>query len=94
MDEDSRFQFMTEKWMRRVQKKYEGAVICRNQHSTDNLGESITGLKPFEEHQCSFPLYEHEYEALEMLAEKAMDSETFIRRFASDVSLRICLLAS
>ena len=88
---DTRFRLMTTMWMTRLQKKYEGAVICRNRQYTDYLGESITGVKPFEEHHCLLPLHEHEYKTLERLAEKAMDSETFVRQFASEVSQRIYL---
>ena len=45
----------------------------------------MTGLDAYEEHWCVVEMYQHEYDALEALAETTMDSETFVRRFASEV---------
>ena len=73
-------------WMTKIRAKYEGAVIRRTVNSVDNNGQSISGLAPYEEHRCVLEMYEHEYLALDDLAEEAMESETFVRRFASEVS--------
>ena len=88
---DTHFQFTTAMWMKKIREKYEGAVIRRTVYSQDYWGNSITGLEPYKEHVCMIPLFDHEYEALERLAEKAVDSETFVKRFASEVSRRISL---
>jgi hypothetical protein len=79
-------QYTSAFWMTKIRAKYEGAVIRRTVKSVDNTGQAISGLEPYEEHRCVIELYEHEYAALENLAEEAMDSETFVRRFASEVS--------
>ena len=73
-------------WMTKIRAKYEGAVIRRTVNSVDNNGQAISGLAPYEEHQCVLEMYEHKYLALDDLAEEAMESETFVRRFASEVS--------
>jgi hypothetical protein len=78
--------FVNAKYMEIIRRKYEGAVIRRTAYSTDYRGYSITGLEPYAEHKMLVELNEHEYEALERLAETAVDNETFVRRFASEVS--------
>lgn len=80
--------YVSAKWMTTIREKYQGAVIRRTAYSVDYKGESITGLEPYDEHKIMVELHEHEYEALEKLAETAVDSETFVRRFASEVSER------
>jgi hypothetical protein len=50
-------------------------------------------LEPYEEHRCVVNMYEHEYAALEVLAERTMDSETFVWRFASEVRRWIGVLS-
>ena len=92
-DVDTHYQFAIATWMKKIREKYEGAVIRRTVYSLDYWGNSITGLEPYLEHVCMISLFDHEYEALERLAEKAVDSESFVRRFASEVSLRICLFS-
>ena len=52
----------------------------------DYSGNPISGLEPYKEHLSIINIYKHEYEALKALAKKAMDSETFVRCFASKVS--------
>ncbi|KAH9011667.1 P-loop containing nucleoside triphosphate hydrolase protein [Lactarius pseudohatsudake] len=57
-------------------------------------GEAISGLEPYEEHICLLKLYEHEYDALEALATKALDNPSFPRQFSSEnfyLSVRQCL---
>lgn len=81
--------FVSAQYMRMIREKYEGAVIRRTAYSVDYRGYSITGLEPYDEHKILVQLNEHEYEALERLVETAVDSETFVRRFASEVSQRI-----
>ena len=73
-------------WINKIREKFRGAVIRRTVNSLDYTGKPISGLEPYKEHLSVINMYEHEYEALEALAEKAMDSETFVRRFASEVS--------
>lgn len=77
-------------WLRRVRGKCEDAVIERAGDSMDYLGKPITGLVLFEQHPCVISLYDHEYKALERAAERALDSETFVRWFASEVGQRTC----
>src|SRR6266571_7554101 len=72
-------------WMTKIREKYEGAVIRRTVKSKDYIGQGISGLKPYEQHRCVIRLHEHEYEALEGIAEKAMNSEGFALQFASEV---------
>ena len=76
---------VTDVWIKRIRKKYEGSVIRRTVNSKDNSGKLMTGLDAYEEHWCVVEMYQHEYDALEALAETTMDSETFVRRFASEV---------
>jgi hypothetical protein len=90
--QEERSKYVSAKWMEKIRAKYEGAVIRRTTHSTDYRGDWITGLEAYEQHLCVVKMYDHEYEALEKLAEKAADSETFVRRFASEVSERMGLV--
>jgi hypothetical protein len=76
---------VTDAWIKRIRKKYEGSVIRRTVNSKDNEGKSITGLEAYEEHLCVLEMYQHEYDAIEALAKRTTDSETFVRRFASEV---------
>jgi hypothetical protein len=68
-----------------VREKYQGSVIRRTGTSLDIDGQPISGLAPYEEHICMLKLYTHEYNALEALAEQALDTDTFAR-FSSEVS--------
>jgi hypothetical protein len=86
---ETQTQYWSGWWLTKIREKYEGAVIRRTALSTDYEGESINGLEPYDEHLCVLDMYEHEYEALERHAERAVDSESFVRRFASEVSQRI-----
>ena len=83
---NERTKYVSAKWMKIIREKYQGAVIRRTAYSLDWRGESITGLEPYEEHVMFVDLHPHEYEAIEKLAEKAVDCETLVRRFASEVS--------
>ncbi|KAH9010726.1 hypothetical protein EDB85DRAFT_2160859 [Lactarius pseudohatsudake] len=58
------------------------------------MAVAISGLEPYEEHICLLKLYEHEYDALEALATKALDNPSFPRQFSSEnfyLSVRQCL---
>lgn len=74
------------RWVQNIRDKYRGSVIRRTVNSLGHDGEAISGLDPYEEHMCVVEMYDHEYEALEALAEDSMDSETFVKRVASEVS--------
>jgi hypothetical protein len=83
---DQNYHQANARWMKTVREKYQGAVIRRTGNSLDVDGQAISGLDPYEEHICMLKLFTHEYEALETLAEQALDTETFARRFSSEVS--------
>lgn len=74
------------KWMKVIRAKYQGSVIRRTGSSLDINGNPISGLPPYDEHICILKLYRHEYAALDTLAEKALDGESFAKRFSSEVS--------
>jgi hypothetical protein len=82
-------QFVSASWIEKIREKYKGSVIRRTVNSLDNTGKAISGLDPYREHRCVVQMQDHEYKALEKLAEKSMDSETFAKRFASEVRLRL-----
>jgi hypothetical protein len=83
---DENYHQANAKWMKIVREKFQGAVIRRTGKSLDYQGRSISGLEPYYEHICMLRLYTHEYDALETLAERSLDSETFAQRFSSEVS--------
>ena len=85
---DTNFRVANAKWMKIVRAKYEGAVIRRGIDSVDNKGEPISGLDPYLESVCMLKLYDHEYAALEQLAENALDKKSVARRFSSEVSTK------
>lgn len=74
------------RWMKIVRERFQGSVIRRTVSSLDNKGQPISGLEPYEEHICLLKLYRHEYDALESLAEEAIDGPSFAQRFTSEVS--------
>ena len=84
---DHNFRKENTKWITVVQEKYRGAVIRRTVNSLDHENKAISGLEPYKEHICLLKLYEHEYEALEALAAKALNnaSESSVRCFSSEV---------
>lgn len=79
------------KWMTIARAKYQGAVIRRTVNSLDYEGNPISGLEPYEEHICMLNLFNHEYDALEMLAENAVSTVSFGRCFSSEVRNCIAL---
>ena len=81
------------KWMGIIREKYQGVVIRRTADSLDYQGESITGLLPYKDHLCVLEMHKQEYKALERLVERPMESEMFVRWFASEVSQRISLFS-
>ena len=83
---DINFQVANAKWMKIVHAKYEGAVIRQGIDSVDNKGKPISGLDPYLESVCMLKLYDHEYIALEQLAENTLDKKLVARRFSSEVS--------
>ena len=83
---DQNFRKANAMWMTKIRAKYQGAVIRRTVNSLDYSGNVISGLEPYEEHICMLELHDHEYDALEKLAEKALDSDSLARRFSSEVS--------
>lgn len=83
---DQSFRKVNAMWMKRVRAKYQGSVIRRTVNSLDYAGNPISGLEPYKEHICMLELHLHEYNALEILAQKAMDDESLARRFLSEVS--------
>lgn len=85
-DVDKNFRKMNATWMTVIRAKFEGFVIRRTVQSLDYEGKPISGLGPYEEHICVLNLHDHEYAALEKLAEDALDTESFARRFSSEVS--------
>ena len=78
------------RWMKIVRERYQGSVIRRTVNSLDHEGQPISGLEPYEEHICLLKLYRHEYDALETLAEEALDSPSFPQRFSSEVRGVVC----
>jgi hypothetical protein len=72
-------------WIEKIRMKYQGSVIRRTVNSRDYTDEAISGLDAYQEHRCVVNMNEHEYEMLEGLAEETMESETFTKRFASEV---------
>jgi hypothetical protein len=83
---DQNFRRENALWMTKIRVKYQGAVIRRTVNSRDYANNVISGLEPYEEHICMLKLYSHEYDALETLAEKALDDDSLVRRFSSEVS--------
>jgi hypothetical protein len=88
---DQNFRRVNAMWMTRVRAKYQGSVIRRTGDSLDVHGNRISGLEPYIEHICMLELHTHEYDALETLAQKAMDDESLARRFLSEVSGCHCI---
>src|ERR1700744_2569498 len=82
-------QFASAKWIQKIWDKYQGAVIWRTVNSLDYMHNPISGLEPYEEHQCVITMYNHEYAALEQIAAKASDDESFMKQFASEVKQSI-----
>ena len=79
-------QIVSARWVQKIRDKYRGSVIRRTVNSRGPDDKAISGLDPYEEHMCVLEMYDHEYEALEVLAEESMDSESFVKRVASEVS--------
>ncbi|KAH9048618.1 P-loop containing nucleoside triphosphate hydrolase protein [Lactarius deliciosus] len=91
---DTISQYIGAVWVNIIREKYQGSVIRRTVNSKDYTGEPISGLEPYEEHRCVIELHEHEYAALERFAKDAVDNESFVRRFASEVSQTLVWLNS
>jgi hypothetical protein len=83
---DHNFKKMNAQWMKVIRAKYQGVVIRRTVNSLDYAGRPISGLEPYDEHICLLKLHRHEYDALERLAEKTLNDESFAQRFSSEVS--------
>lgn len=83
---DQNFKRKTAEWMTIIRAKYQGVVIRRTVKSLDYANRPISGLEPYEEHICMLKLHLHEYDALEKLAQNALDKESFAQRFSSEVS--------
>jgi hypothetical protein len=82
---DENYHRVNAQWMKIVRQKYQGAVIRRTVSSRDYQGQPISGLAPYKEHICMLKLYRHEYDALETLADEALDGASFAQRFSSEV---------
>ncbi|KAH9019722.1 P-loop containing nucleoside triphosphate hydrolase protein [Lactarius pseudohatsudake] len=84
---EQKFQNVKAQWMKVVHERYHGAVIRRTVNSLDYLGNTISGLEPYEEHVCMLELHEHEYKALGDIASQRL-AKTYksLRRLECEVS--------
>ncbi|KAH9019867.1 P-loop containing nucleoside triphosphate hydrolase protein [Lactarius pseudohatsudake] len=84
---EQKFQNVKAQWMKVVHERYHGAVIRRTVNSLDYLGNTISGLEPYEEHVCMLELHEHEYKALgDMASHRFANIYKYLRRLQREVS--------
>ncbi|KAF8259606.1 hypothetical protein EI94DRAFT_1706981 [Lactarius quietus] len=66
-------------------EKYQELVIWQTVNLLDHSREPISGLVPYKEHNCLFPLFDHKYKVLETLAANTLDSKSVVSHFSTKV---------
>jgi hypothetical protein len=65
---ESEFEDAMFKWMELIRQRFASVVIRRTIYSTDNNGNRISGLQPFQEHLLVLQLYPAEMENIDSIA--------------------------